>query len=165
MRKLNLGSGENVREGYDNLDIIKGYGANIIWDCNKYPYPIKDNTYDYILASHVFEHLNEPERAFNELCRIAKPNAIIDIYVPHFNCEGAFSEPTHIRFFTEKTFQLLCKPDNWKKENKQIAKIIYIHSLPSSLGRWIYPLWFRKKLSLLVRGIYYEIRFRGKVIK
>jgi len=69
MKKLNLGCGAYIREGYDNLDCVKNPGVNIAWDLNKFPYPIKDNAYDET-AKFILEHLESIEKCLKELHRI-----------------------------------------------------------------------------------------------
>jgi len=102
-KKLNLGSGEDYREGWINLDISDRdtYGqkikVDIKHDLDKFPYPFKNNQFDEILASHVIEHLKNPTRFMNELIRISKNNAIIHILAPHFSSFTAYSDLTHKR--------------------------------------------------------------------
>jgi SAM-dependent methyltransferase len=169
IKALNFGSGMDIKKStknifWDNLDIDNKMGANIICNLNEFPYNILNNTYDYIYSSNVLEHLIDKEKVLNELCRIAKPNAIIEIIVPHLNCEGAFADMGHISFFCEKTFETFYNPPNWREQKYKI-EVLKLESIPSSFGKWIYPKWIRRKLSLLLRGIFQEIRFKFKVIK
>ena len=46
MKKLNFGCGRKIKKKWDNCDVQKG--APISFDFNKFPYPLKSNTYDYI---------------------------------------------------------------------------------------------------------------------
>ena len=48
MRKLNFGCGRDIKKGWDNCDKQEGKGI-ITFNADKFPYPFKDNTYDYIL--------------------------------------------------------------------------------------------------------------------
>ena len=164
MKKLNFGSGTDIIEGWDNADLDNHNGANICFDFNKFPYPIKSNTYDYILANHVMEHLEKPEEAIYELARSCKDNGVIEINVPHMNCEGAFALG-HINYWTTWSFKLLANPVGWEKKRDIRLELISLKEVPSRFGKWIYPRWLRRKLSLLVRGIQEEIHVILKVIK
>ncbi|MCZ7614805.1 MAG: hypothetical protein M5T52_15055 [Ignavibacteriaceae bacterium] len=42
MKKLNLGCGKDIKDGYINLDIVD-YGGNQIHDINSFPYPFKED--------------------------------------------------------------------------------------------------------------------------
>lgn len=99
MKKLNFGCGSDIKEGWENIDIQKGPKVSKNFDFNKIPYPIKDNTYDYIYASCILEHLEDVEKVFSELWRISKPNGIIHIVVPHYTNKGAYSDLQHRHFF------------------------------------------------------------------
>ena len=44
--------------------------------------PFKDNTYDFIFASHVLEHIPDDRKALSEIRRILKPNGIAVLPVP-----------------------------------------------------------------------------------
>lgn len=77
--------------------------------------PFKDNTFDFIIASDVLEHVYDTENAFTELARILKPGGRILISVPYngklknviitlFFYESVFTPYTpHIRFFSKKS--------------------------------------------------------------
>ena len=78
-KKLNFGSGKKKMKGYVNADI---HGADVNFDFNKFPYPFKDDTFDYIYACHTIEHLENLFRVFEELHRICKDGATIEIISP-----------------------------------------------------------------------------------
>jgi hypothetical protein len=40
-----------------------------------------------------------------EIYRISKPGATLRIKVPYFKSTAAFKDPTHVSFFTERTFE------------------------------------------------------------
>lgn len=114
MKRLNLGCGNKILEGYINLDVID-YGGNLIHDLNSFPYPFEDNTFDEILASHILEHLQNFNKVITELYRISKPNAIINVYAPFFLNTKYFGDPDHKIPFSIRTF------DNYEYiENKKL---------------------------------------------
>lgn len=92
--KLNLGCGNEIMEGFTNVDIAFKKGVKL-WDLNKYPLPWKDDSVDYIFCSHTLEHLERPLDFILELHRISKDGTIIDLYVPHFTLFGTYAELTH----------------------------------------------------------------------
>jgi SAM-dependent methyltransferase len=101
--KLNLGCDIDYRAGWVNLDNYGGK-ADVVHDLNVFPYPFEDGVFDYILASHVLEHLKDLPRVMKELWRICKKGAIIDIKVPYYNNYNAFRDLSHIRYFTWDSF-------------------------------------------------------------
>ena len=161
--KLNFGSGEVIMKGWDNADVETHNGANIIFDFEKLPYPIKDNTYDYILANHVLEHLYHPDKIIQELGRIAKHNCILEINVPHMNSEGAFNIG-HISYWTKNSFILLTTPVGWERKNNYKLEMISIDLTPTWFSKYI-PSTLRFHLSRLIRGMYNEIKCKMRVIK
>ncbi len=104
IKKLNLGSGLKPFRGFINLDIKKYPGVDVVHDLEKFPYPFKDNTFDYVHAEDVIEHLTNIPEVMKEIHRISKPGAVVEIKVPYFRSESAFDDPTHKTFFTYKTF-------------------------------------------------------------
>jgi predicted SAM-dependent methyltransferase len=75
MRKLNLGCGGNILDGWENHD------ADV--DITK-PLPCEDNSIDFIFAEHVVEHTTTPDavRFFAECLRILKDEGTLRIAVP-----------------------------------------------------------------------------------
>jgi predicted SAM-dependent methyltransferase len=103
MKKLNLGCGNDLKDGYINLDIVD-YGGNQIHDLNNIPYPFDENYFNEIYASHVLEHLNNFHNSISELYRIIKPNGILIIHAPFFLNTKYFGEPDHKIPFSIRTF-------------------------------------------------------------
>ncbi len=106
---LNLGCGKikkNVpfKGEVVGIDVAKLKGVDIIHDLNKFPWPIKNNEFDYVYASNILEHLNDIIKPLEELHRISKPNAIIKIIVPLFPGVWTFADPTHKSVFTYMSF-------------------------------------------------------------
>lgn len=89
MKKLNVGCGSDIREGWSNLDTHKTHGANVVFDLNNIykgkKMPFKDNTFDYILARAVLHIFMNPVPILNELVRICKKGGEIEIKTPLSN--------------------------------------------------------------------------------
>ncbi len=103
MKKLNLGSGRDIRKGYVNLDVIKLKGVDVVHDINELPLPFKSGEFDEILAQDILEHV-EYIPILKELFRIMKKDGILKIRVPHFTSKNNFIDPTHIKMFSFETF-------------------------------------------------------------
>lgn len=101
--RLNLGCGNDIRDGWVNLDRARLPGVNIVHDLTRGSLPFDDDTFDVVLAKDVLEHL-EYIPLLREIHRILKPGGRLDIQVPHFTSANNFVDPTHRRAFSVRTF-------------------------------------------------------------
>lgn len=111
-KRLNLGCGKDIREGYINLDRVPLKGVDIVQDIEKVPFAFEKNYFDEVHASNILEHVDNFIQLMEEIHRICKKNASIKITVPYFTSAGAFQDPEHKRFFTLKTFNYFL-PENY----------------------------------------------------
>jgi SAM-dependent methyltransferase len=107
--KLNLGCGNHRIDGFIGVDKLKTSAADIIHDLNIFPYPFRDNSVEAVVLFHILEHLSDTIGVINEIWRICKNEATVRIIVPYYNSPGACHDPTHVRFFTERTFDYFTK--------------------------------------------------------
>ena len=119
--KLNLGCGKDYRKGWLNVDRRKEVNADQYVDLSKYQWDFPSNTFDFIYASHIIEHLPDKVKSINEIWRIAKPGAIVHIRCPHFSTRAAFTNPEHKHFFGYDLFRYF-SPTNEMGENQGKAK-------------------------------------------
>lgn len=96
-RKLNLGSGEFLKEGFVNVDYYSISTPDISHDLNQIPYPFEDDYFELVEADHVLEHLMDPFKVMGELRRICVSGATIKVRVPHFS--RGFTHADHKRGF------------------------------------------------------------------
>ena len=163
MKKLNLGCGPDIREGWDNVDIQKGKGILKSFNLNKFPYPFEDNSYEIIYLNNVLEHLSEPDKVIDELWRISKKEGIIEIIVPHYTNKGAYSDMQHKHFFNEVCFTELINQVAIVSRKKKF-EIISLKMTPTVVGR-VFPRFLREKLSLFCNGLLSQIHVQLKVLK
>ncbi|PIT89417.1 MAG: hypothetical protein COU27_00395 [Candidatus Levybacteria bacterium CG10_big_fil_rev_8_21_14_0_10_36_7] len=78
--RLNLGSGNDHREGWINVDSIGDLSPDLIADLSK-KFPFLDNYADEILASDILEHFikEKGEMFLRECHRVLKPNGVLTI--------------------------------------------------------------------------------------
>jgi len=152
IKKLNFGSGTDVKEGYVNADLSN---ADVNFDFDKFPYPFEDNYFDEIYAKETIDHLSDYFAVMMELYRISKPNAIIHIITPFYHTAKAH-KPTHHYHFSYAYFIGLSKD---KVEREVIAERIETHkdinceivefkTIPHKFFKWIPDIKLGKHIGL-----------------
>jgi len=128
MMKLNLGGGNVRKEGFKNVDLY--VDADYKWDLfNGLPPEIKDNSVDYIIASHIFEHIPETIyqlkkrkkgqdtelvavksriKLMQECWRVLKPGAMLEIWTPHRYDSCMYTDPTHVWYMGHNSLDQFC---------------------------------------------------------
>ena len=139
--KLNLGCGTDILPDYVNLDYYKFQGVDVVWNVNKTPFPFKANTFSRIKAFHVIEHVESVVSIIQELFRISKPGAIIDIEVPYYTGLNAVKDPTHKHFFAAATFDFF--------ERGKLGKGNYFDESEKSNFSFLYPIFRVHPIQLI----------------
>jgi ubiquinone/menaquinone biosynthesis C-methylase UbiE len=100
---LNIGCGFNNRKFGDiDLDMNIKAKPDVCGNCEKLPF--KDETFDYVKAIHVLEHVDDVISVMDECWRVTKQNGKMEIGVPMFPSEEAIADPTHKRYFVPLSF-------------------------------------------------------------
>jgi|SRR3989344_4991376 len=100
----------------------------IVSDCYKLPF--KDNSFDYIICSHLLEHLDDPEKFIKELTRVGKAGYI---EVPNIYGERLFGWDFHLWYCEFKKGTLILTR---KKEGERFGG--FYHRLIAK------NIWFRR---------------------
>jgi len=119
--KVNLGSGFNRIDGFVNVDddplVNPDYIVNL--DDVNIKLPFEDNTVEEIVAHHILEHIGTGFiPLMQEIYRVCKHGAIIDIHVPHHFHEAYYGDPTHKRPITINTMKAFSKKFNQENVKK-----------------------------------------------
>lgn len=114
--KLDLGCGNNKPRGYIGIDLNERSMANILYDLNKTPYPIKGESIKKVRCFHVLEHLKNPLDVLLEIYRICERGAVVEIKSPHFTNVGAYHDPTHLHYFSINSFDYLIEGTKKRKD-------------------------------------------------
>lgn len=104
-RILNLGCGRKPLPGAVNLDCSPRVSPDVVHDLNVRPWPFADGEFEQVQAFDVIEHLDDVPATMEELHRICRHGAAVEITVPHFSSANAFMDPTHRHFFSHATFR------------------------------------------------------------
>lgn len=69
--------------GFETVNIIKTGNTDYVADVSK-KFPFKDNSFDRVYASHIFEHIvwYKVDEVFKNLNKIVKKGGYVDIWVP-----------------------------------------------------------------------------------
>lgn len=156
LKKIDIGCGDNPKEGYDGLDIrdIKSI---------KYPrtnarkLPVEDNAYDEVYSSHTIEHFGwrETKDVLIEWLRVLKPGGRLEIVLPDF-----------YRLWKNLITQRdLPKSEKWGGGPVDSAFVAYVtgggqdYHENTHLAHYT-DKWYRKTLEEL--GCTVEIKYHGK---
>jgi len=101
--KIDLGCGKKKREGHLGLDNSATSAADVVCDFRR-GLPLRNDSCDGAVADNLLEHLPDLIGFMNELWRVMRDGAEVQVIVPYYTSAGAHQDPTHVRFFTEKTF-------------------------------------------------------------
>ena len=97
---LNLGSGNKSFADAVNLDVTPRTNPDVVHDLNQTPWPFADNSFTEVRAYDVIEHLHDILKTMEEIHRICRAGASVQITVPHFSSGNAYTDPTHQHFFS-----------------------------------------------------------------
>ncbi len=114
--------------GVDYVDVYEAIPPNYTFkkaDLNTEPIPFESDFFDYIVASHIIEHLNDPLSFFQECMRVLKPGGKLYLEAPSekslrqsgmsfdydkFCSLSFYDDPTHTkRPWTPQSFYRMAK--------------------------------------------------------
>jgi len=104
VRVLELGCGFSKTPGAFGVDIIAGSQADMIHDLDAFPYPLSDSAWDRIICRDVLEHVADLVRTMEEIWRVGAPGATVEVRAPFMSSVNYYSDPTHRRAFTSRSF-------------------------------------------------------------
>jgi predicted SAM-dependent methyltransferase len=120
--RLNMGCGYKRLDGWVNVDSSPVCGPDQVVDLESTPWPWADNSAAEVLFHHSLEHMGADSKTFlgiiKELYRVAAPDAVIQINVPHPRHDHFIADPTHVRIVTPDTMTLFDRRlnDQWKAQ-------------------------------------------------
>ena len=167
MKKLNFGCGNVIKlkeKGWINVDILKRKNIDKSFDFDKFPYPFENNTFDYIFADGVLEHLDNVPRVMEELWRICKNNAIIEIFVPYWNHVTSYNDPTHKRHLNTGAFETIIYMADQKNSTRGNFELIKVERIPGRIKKRI-PIPILNFLDKFLHGMFIEINAKIKIKK
>jgi hypothetical protein len=116
-----MGCGHNKRPGYVNVDAFAACQPDQVVDLEQTPWPWPADCAEEILFVHSLEHMGADAKVFlaimQEIHRIARDGALLQIHVPHPRHDNFINDPTHVRIVTPEVLALFdrAKNDEWKR--------------------------------------------------
>ena len=81
--------------------------------------PVADNSLDYVVASHLFEHLLDPYEALAEWNRAMKPGGRAIVICPdHERLPTMLIDHTHVHAYTPDSFERLMNGHGWSSSDR-----------------------------------------------
>lgn len=111
--KINLGSGFTRIDGFVNVDFDARTKPDFVCDLEKDKLPFDNDTVEVVMAHHVLEHMGEGYfHCMQEIYRVCKHGASVDVRVPHPRHWAFLADPTHRRPIIPEGLQLFSKKFN-----------------------------------------------------
>src|SRR5687767_3678567 len=100
--KVDLGCGSSCTPGFIGVDRFALAGVDIVCDLDR-GIPLRDDSVDYVLASHALEHLADLPSTILEIFRVCRDRAIVTIIAPYDATRLNRANPYHKQAFNEHT--------------------------------------------------------------
>ena len=167
IKVLNLGCG-NSKYSSPNVTNVDAYDIckpDVVWNLEKTPLPFKDESYDLILANHIFEHLHNWWACFEECARILKTNGDLIVYLPSFGGDSGQGYRDHVSVINSFSFfgtiGTMPAENAWAESNvgtpARFLKLIHVERV--YVGYWwirIAPRWLRAWFGQHLRNVVNE---------
>lgn len=117
--RLDLGCGNNKRDGFKGVDFVKTDAADYVHDLFTFPWPFKDSSVEELHAAHFFEHVPHLLRGkfMDEAYRILVPGGKFTIICPYYTSVRATQDFTHEwPGISQNSFLYFNK--GWREQNK-----------------------------------------------
>lgn len=105
---LDVGCGPYKLPGAFGVDRRNWNEVDVVCDLNLYPWPFQTNSFDRVVCRHVLTHLDSVILAMEEFHRIIRPGGRLEVVVPHFSSDNAFTDITTRCFFGYRSMDFFC---------------------------------------------------------
>src|SRR5215472_7325571 len=106
----NLGPGNKLIKDSTPLDLP-------MWNAEVNQIPAPDGTVSNIYALHFLEHIHNLFHVLRECQRVLITGGHLNVVVPYWNTEIAFSDPDHKHFFSEETWRRIFDNPYYEKDH------------------------------------------------
>ena len=117
MTKVDIGCGDNKREGFFGIDKFKTDSTDMVADLFEFPWPIESDSVEELHCSHFFEHIPAKLRRqfMEEIHRVLKVGGKANFITPYG--DRNLQDPTH-EWPPVVPGSFLYYNQDWLKQNK-----------------------------------------------
>lgn len=174
---IEFGCGNAKTPGAIGVDINPRSAADVLHDLDVFPYPFEANVADRIICRDVLEHVDDFIATMEEIWRIGKSGCKVDVTGPFMSSINFYSDPTHRRAFTSRSFDYFIAGTDVHRHAYSIATFsldsveLDPNELPvrKGLNRWLLKMANRHMRIYEERFAFiypvYQIHFTLTVIK
>ncbi len=150
--------GRKITTDTFTIDGFTREGTDLVCDIHSIPLP--DETFDCIFCTGTLEHVKNPQKVLNEICRLLKVDGIVHIEVPFI--QGYHPDPDDYWRWTLNGLKLFCTDLELEELDSGV------HIGPASATNWVVnsfvdclfmPEIFRRVLGRLFRILISPIRY------
>lgn len=113
---VDFGGGHTPVPGYINVDLVDTADKIVNLDQRGLMLPFMENQVDGAVSYQLMEHITNLVPLMNEIYRVLKPGAIIEMSMPYANTTESLQDPTHKRQFVEQSWQYFAIGSPFEKE-------------------------------------------------
>jgi len=143
---LHVGSGKNFKPAWLNLDVDPRWRPDVVFDLEQ-PLPpggavtftterfgevtLGEGAFAEIAAQDVLEHIRALPVAMTTLLHWLQVGGVLKVAVPYELSLGAWSDPTHVRAFNERSFDYFTKWSwylGWRTHNFTLQHLEFVAS-------------------------------------
>jgi len=141
--------------------------ADVIHDLDVFPWPFESDSFERARAFDILEHVQDFNRAIEEIHRICKADALVLVRMPFGGGIHHMTDPTHLRGATHRTFDYF-DPDSelgryrYSPAELEVVSFRYERSWPvTRLGGFFKKLDTRLLPVIEKNALAYELYFGG----
>lgn len=101
---LDVGCGTDKHPGALGIDRNPRSEADVVHDLDVFPWPLASDRFDEVWAMDVLEHVADFVRCVEEIHRVSRDGAVVTVRMPFVSSVDYFTDPTHRRPGTRRTF-------------------------------------------------------------
>ena len=101
---LDIGCGRDKLPGAIGIDSNPRSHADVVHDLDVRPWPLPDSKFEHVRAQDVLEHVADFFGVMEEVYRVCKDGAIVDVRMPFMSSLNFATDPTHRRSGTSGSF-------------------------------------------------------------
>jgi len=137
LNTLDIGCGYHKWPGSVGLDIAPLEGVDVVHDLNQFPYPFPDDSFDRIRVIHVIEHIESIPKTMEEIHRIARHSAVVEIETPHYTDASSWQDPSHRWHLNTRSFDFFQDDHATNYYSKARFEVLYSYVKLLKAFKWL----------------------------